>query len=181
MPGADGYEGNEQSLGLKYLGSEIMFDLPETGRWLLRPEPAPPVTADGLTVQLSHPTPELVKKLGLLESCLVITAFNPLGVILDQSQNAFRNSRLHWRLTELGLKTIPCVGRSTTAAHHEPSFWIPTEGKPGIQMAVEFEAKNFDQHAIFKFADQKLALIGVAGPKISGEVATNWWRPVSAV
>lgn len=180
MPGADGHDADDRGLGLKYLNSEIVFDLPETGKWLLRPESASPITADGFTAQRTHPTPELVQRLGLVESCLVITAFNPLGVILDQPQNAFRNSRLHWRLKELGLKTVPCVGRSTAGNHQEPGFWIPTEGKAGIQMAVEMEAKKFEQQAIFKFADQKLRLLGVVAPEISGEVATQWWQPVSA-
>lgn len=171
-------QGGEMSenLAAAYLGTQLAFDLGEHGEWLLRP--------DGLggnppqNISRRTPPEEIASQLGLEHPALVITASNPHGSMLDAHLNGLRNTRLFWTLKDLGLETHPCSGRALDDSHEEQSFWVPTRGESGIELAVQLEAQRFGQNAIFKVRPGELELVGVEMPQLTGKVPAEWWQSV---
>ena len=161
-------------LAARYLDTELVFDIDGHGAWLLRPEKVgsnPPQQH----IKVLPPEP-VAQSLGLQHPALVITAANPNGSKLDPHLNGLRNTRLFWSLKDLGLETLPCIGRSVSGSHEEPSFWVPTRGEPGIDLAVQVEAKRFGQDAIFRVNPGELQLVGVEIPELTGTVPVAWWQ-----
>lgn len=162
------------NLAATYLNTELVFDLDGHGAWLLRPEGV------GANPPQQHskrvPPQPLVHTLGLEHPSLVVTASNPYGNRLDDHLNGLRNTRLFWSLRDLGLETYPCIGRSIDGPHGEQSFWVPTRGKPGIDLAVQVEAKRYGQNAIFRVRPGELELVGIEVPDLSGEIPVGWWQ-----
>lgn len=157
-----------------YLNTELVFNLPEHGAWVLRPEGVganPPAH-----FSMATPTGALSDYLGLQHPAFVVTAANPRGNRLDPKLNELRNTRLHWALRDLGLEAIPCIGRSLDGDHSEPSFWVPSFGTPGIAMSAEYSARKFDQNAIFKVAGGEMGLVGVLMPELGGSRRASWWQ-----
>lgn len=165
-------------LAARYLNTELVFNLDGHGAWLLRPEHVggnPPTQH----AKLLPPT-QLAETLGLEHPALVVTAANPAGSKLDPHLNGLRNTRLFWNLKNLGLEIFHCIGRSMSEPHEEPSFWVPTRGAPGVDLAVQVEAKKFGQDAIFRVRPGEIELVGVEIPDLSGAVPAAWWRAESA-
>lgn len=161
-------------LAARYLNTELVFELPEHGGWLLRPNLQ---GADSPQFHSpSEPTAELHEALGLAHPALVITAANPLGENLDPKLNQLRNTRLYWGLRNLDLEPIPCLGRSLDQQHSEASFWVPTRGLRGVDLAVTSEALRYGQNAIFKVSPDSMQLVGICVPELSGATKASWWR-----
>lgn len=163
-----------EHLAVSYLNTELVFDFDEHGAWLLRPEGVggnPPKQHSRL-----NPPESLAQSLGLEHPALVITASNPKGNVLDDHLNNLRNTRLFWSLKDLGLETVPCLGRSLNTQHEERSFWVPTRGIAGIDLAVQVEARKFGQNAIFRVRPGELELVGIEVPELSGVAPVGWWQ-----
>ena len=159
-------------LAASYLNTELVFDLPNHGAWVLRPERVGAVTP---AHSPCSPTSELISHLGLENPAFVVTAANPNGQLIDPHLNKLRNTRLFWRLRDLGLEAIPCIGRSLNQDHQEESFWVPTRGIPGADFVIAGEAIRFQQNAIFRAVPGSIELLGIAMPILSGSSPTSWW------
>lgn len=103
------------------------------------------------------------------DSAFIITAWNPLGQKLLQSQNEVLQSSLEMDLRGSGLEFVPVVGQEPGGGWKEDSLLVPNTGSPEIRQKVLELADKFAQNAIFELTLNTKRVIGVRIPYMSGE------------
>ena len=74
----------------------------------------------------------------------IITAYNPLGVILSSTQNGVLDRKLQREIEALGLPYRVMIGASADMGHMEKSWAVAIDRDIAIQMGIEF-----NQNAIY--------------------------------
>jgi hypothetical protein len=103
------------------------------------------------------------------DSAFIITAWNPLGQKLPQSQNDVLQSSLEMDLRGRRLEFVSVVGQEPGGGWKEDSLLVPNTGSPEIRQKVLELADKFAQNAIFELTLNTKRLIGVRIPYMSGE------------
>lgn len=103
-------------------------------------------------------------------SAFIITAWNPLGLELSQSQNELLQSSLETDLIANGVEFVPVVGQKPGGGWKEDSFLVPNRSPWEIRQIILELADKFAQNAIFELTFSTMRVIGVRRPNMSGEV-----------
>ncbi len=84
----------------------------------------------------------------------IITAYNPMDEILDESENVFRNQVLGRMIKSSGASCLPIIGASHDLLHQEASFL--TNATEDLVMDW---SRFFDQRAIYRVKGDDLILL----------------------
>lgn len=84
----------------------------------------------------------------------IVTACNPLGVVLDEADNRQRDEALLASLHERGLRPLRAIGCSPDLSHREPGWAVPMGRAEAIALGREF-----DQDAVYWVSDDSLWLL----------------------
>jgi hypothetical protein len=85
---------------------------------------------------------------------VIVTAFNPDGVLTTADRNQSLDSNLAVHLQQLGLHFWRVTGGSPDFTHAEPGYAIETELKMGIDIGIQFR-----QVAVFWISRGDLFLV----------------------
>jgi hypothetical protein len=91
------------------------------------------------------------------EAVHIVTAYNPGGLVGNETENRARHRLLARRTIDLGLETLPRVGSAQDGSIPEPGLLIQ-----GVDRAAALAlGRNFEQSAIYEWTEDSLAVIGV--------------------
>lgn len=90
----------------------------------------------------------------LPETFTIITAFNPMDVLLLLEENLQRNKNLFHTLSNLTKDIIPIVGSSPDYLHQEASYLVNITLRQALNIG-----KNYKQRAVFWIEQNNLQIV----------------------
>jgi hypothetical protein len=116
---------------------------------------------NGFTVDLRSPLSAHVRDqlstLGASNQFAVVTASNPFGGVIGDSENEKRHTTLRVELEDAGIVNMPATGASPDGVHREEGFavWISRDRARDL-------AARYDQTAFFWFDGQEFWVVPTA-------------------